>query len=77
MGTFPFGWIRGLGEDNWQLLWDSETNVLYAKGATSKKVISVGWSSSWQEAKVLADKLRNEPGLYTEAVGRGIEIEDP
>lgn len=66
MGTFPFGWIRDLGEDNWQLLWDSETKVLYAKGAVSKKVINIGQSQSWQETKVFADGLRDTPEAFLE-----------
>lgn len=64
MGTFPFGWIRGVGEDNWQILWDTQTKVLYAKGTLSRRVIDIGRSYSWQEAKALADRVRNEPEVY-------------
>ncbi|HEX3035470.1 MAG TPA: hypothetical protein VHT73_10105 [Thermodesulfobacteriota bacterium] len=63
MGTFPFGWIHNLDEDNWQILWNSETNALYAKGAISQRVIPIGRSSSWEEAKAFADRLRGEPNL--------------
>ena len=64
MGTFPFGWVRGIEKDNWQILWDSETKTIYAKGALSKKIIHLGQSSSWEEAKTLADRVGSEPGLY-------------
>jgi len=64
MGAFPFGWVRGIEEDNWQILWDPQTKILYAKGALSKRVIDVGRSYSWQEAKALADRVRNEPEIY-------------
>ena len=64
MGTFPFGWIHNLGEDNWQIFWNSETNALYAKGAITRKVVNIGQSSSWEEAKAFADRLRSEPEAY-------------
>ncbi len=64
MATFPFGWVRGIEKDNWQILWDSQTKTIYAKGAISKKVIDIGQSSSWEEAKTLADRVQNEPMLY-------------
>jgi hypothetical protein len=71
MGTFPFGWIRGVGEDNWQILWDTQTKVLYAKGTLSRRVIDIGRSSSWQEAKALADRVRNEPEVYLDSARSG------
>ncbi|MBI2487792.1 MAG: hypothetical protein HYW01_12790 [Deltaproteobacteria bacterium] len=64
MGTFPFGWVRGIEKENWQILWDSQTKSIYAKGAISKKVIDIGQSSSWEEAKTLADMVQNEPEVY-------------
>jgi uncharacterized circularly permuted ATP-grasp superfamily protein len=64
MGTFPFGWIRERDKENWQLLWNSETMVLHAKGATSKRVINIGQCPSWQEAKALAERVQNEPEFY-------------
>ena len=64
IGTFPFGWIRGYEDDNWQLIWSSETKILYAKGAITKKVISIGQPSTWQEAKALATRVQNEPQVY-------------
>jgi hypothetical protein len=64
MATFPFGWLRGIEDDNWQILWDSQTRILYVKGALSKRVIDLGQPSTWQEAKSLADRVRSEPELY-------------
>jgi len=61
MGTFPFGWVRGIEKDNWQILWDSQTKSIYAKGAISKKLVDIGQPSSWEEAKTLADMVQNEP----------------
>lgn len=61
MGTFPFGWIHEIYKENWQLLWNSETKILHAKGATSKRVVDIGQSQSWQEAKALAHRVQNEP----------------
>ena len=60
---FPFGWIRGVGNDNWQLLWNPATRAFFAKGAISKKVIDFGESSTWIDAKALADRLLKEPNL--------------
>ena len=64
MVTFPFGWIRERDKENWQLLWDSEKKILHAKGAISRRVVNIGQSLSWQEAKALADRVRNEPEVY-------------
>jgi FtsZ-interacting cell division protein YlmF len=64
MGTFPFGWVRGIEKDNWQILWDSQTKSIYAKGAISKKLVDIGQPSSWEEAKTLADMVQNEPEVY-------------
>jgi hypothetical protein len=69
MGTFPFGWIRKLDNDNWQLLWNSETRILYAKSAITKKVVSIGQPSTWQEAQALATRVQNEPQFYLSLVG--------
>jgi hypothetical protein len=64
MGTFPFGWIHDLDKDNWQIFWNSETNALYVRGAISRREIAIGQSSSWEEAKAFADRLRSEPETY-------------
>ena len=64
MGIFPFGWIRERDKENWQLLWNSETKILHAKGVISKRVVNIGHPLSWQEAKTLAERIQNEPGFY-------------
>jgi hypothetical protein len=64
MGTFPFGWVREFEDENWQIIWNSETRILYAKGAITKKVVNVGQPLTWQEAKDLAIKVQNEPEVH-------------
>lgn len=64
--TFPFGWIRGMDDENWQLLWNPETGIFFAKGAISKREISLGESSNWVDAKALADKVQNEAQIYSQ-----------
>ncbi len=64
VGTFPFGWVRGVRSDNWQLIWDPKTNTLTAKGASTKEVLELGQSSSWKDAKALADEIINDPAPY-------------
>ena len=61
---FPFGWIRGVKDDNWQLLWNPVTRGFFAKGAISKRIVNLGESSSWIDAKAFADKIINEPSIY-------------
>jgi hypothetical protein len=39
-------------------------NILYAKGAVSKRIINIDQSQSWQGAKTLAVRVQNEPGVY-------------
>ena len=64
--TFPFGWIRGMDDENWQLLWNPKTGIFFAKGALSKRVINLGESSNWVDAKALADKVQNEAHIYSQ-----------
>ena len=65
---FPFGWIRGVESDNWQLLWNPVSGVFFAKGAISRKVIDLGESSTWIDAKAFADRILNEPKVYNEFI---------
>jgi len=69
--TFPFGWIRGIDDENWQLLWNPATCIFFAKGAISKRVINLGESSNWVEAKALADKVQNEPKIFRQLLING------
>ena len=64
VGTFPFGWVRGVRGDNWQLIWDPKTNILIASGANTKETIELGEYSSWEEAKAFADKVIEDPSSY-------------
>ena len=64
VGTFPFGWVRGVRGDNWQLIWDPKTKNLIAKGATTKETVKLGESSDWEKAKALADSVISDPTPY-------------
>lgn len=64
--TFPFGWIRSVDDENWQLLWNPQTRVFFAKGALSKRVINLGESSSWVDAKGFADKVQDEAQIFSQ-----------
>ncbi len=64
VGTFPFGWVRGEGSDNWQIIWDPKTKTVFAEGAISKRVLRLGESSTWEDAKRFADTVMSEPGGY-------------
>ncbi len=64
VGTFPFGWVRREGSDNWQIIWDPKTKTVFAEGAMSKRVLRLGESSTWEDAKRLADAVISEPGGY-------------
>ena len=70
-GTFPFGWVRDFHKDNWQIIWDSKTKILYAKAAVSKETVRLGESSCWEEAKVFADTVINDPAPYLLLGGAG------
>ena len=64
VGTFPFGWVRGFMDDNWQIIWDPKSNVIVAQGAVSKKVIELGKSSQWIDAKKYADNVMRDPQSF-------------
>ena len=69
VGTFPFGWVRDVRNDNWQLIWDPKTKVLIARGASSKETIKLGESPDWEEAKAFADTVISDPSGYFEPDG--------
>ena len=64
VGTFPFGWVRGFKDDNWQIIWDPKSNLIVAQGASSKKVIELGTSSKWMDAKKYADSVMSDPDSF-------------
>ena len=64
VGTFPFGWVRGIKGENWQIIWDPKTEAITARGAVSKRIIQLGESSKWMDAKDCADKVISNPELF-------------
>jgi len=64
VGTFPFGWVRGEGGDNWQIIWDLKTKTIFAEGAVSRKVLPLGESPTWEDAKRFADSVIGDPANY-------------
>ena len=66
VGTFPFGWVRGFKDDNWQIIWDPKSELIIAQGATSKKIVELGKSSKWMDAKVYADNVMSDPESFFE-----------
>jgi len=64
VGTFPFGWVRGFRDDNWQIIWDPKSNLIVAQGALSKKVIELGKSHKWMDAKKYADNVISDPESF-------------
>jgi len=66
--VFPFGWIRGVNDENWQILWNPLTGVIYVKGAISKKIVKLGKSSTWSGAKAFAQMAQNDPEVYEKSI---------
>lgn len=64
LSTFPYGWVKNIDSENWQLLWDSINNKFYAKGARSKKVIELAEITDWFESKKFADQVLSNPSKY-------------
>ena len=64
VGSFPFGWVRGVRGENWQLIWEPKTNILIAKAAKSKETIELGEMVDWQKAKAFADQVIENPSSY-------------
>lgn len=60
-GTFPFGWIRGFRQDNWQIFWDPESSEMFLKGALSGEYIKFDKATSWQDARKKSEKLLDSP----------------
>jgi len=64
LSTFPFGWVKNIDSENWQLLWDSINKNFFAKGAVSKKIIKLSDTDDWFESKKFADKVLSNPAKY-------------
>ena len=64
LSTFPFGWVKNIDSENWQLLLDSINKSFYAKGAVTKKVIKLSDTGDWFESKKFAEKVLSNPSKY-------------
>lgn len=64
-GFFPFGWLRGFRDDNWQIFWNKKTGDLFLKATIENTLIKVGEASDWMEAKKKADFLMENPDSVT------------
>lgn len=60
---FPFGWIRGVTDENWQILWNPSTKGLYLKGIRSGRIVVYCSADSWRSAKLKSDVLLSDPEL--------------
>lgn len=68
VGSFPFGWVRNLKEDNWQIIWDSKSKALLLKASKSEKIVKYCKCETWQEAKSLADDIRSDHSLVEDII---------
>ena len=68
VGSFPFGWVRNYKEDNWQLIWDSKSKVLFIKSATTDRIVEYCKCESWEDAKSISDEIRSNPELIENIV---------
>ena len=68
VGSFPFGWVRNLKDDNWQIIWDSKTKILLLKSSKSEKIIEYCKCETWQEAKSYADDIRSNHSLIENTI---------
>lgn len=66
VGMFPFGWIRNIRNDNWQIIWDPKSNTVFLRGAKSKDLLEFCNCSSWQEAKIISGDIRSKPSIIEE-----------
>lgn len=64
VGTFPFGWVRGVRGDNWQLIWDPNSTILIAKSVNSQQRVQLAKLQDWQDAKAFADKVMEDPSEF-------------
>ena len=63
-GTFPFGWIREVRGDNWQIIWSPSSGNIYLKAVTSNDIVEFDYAESWEDAKSKCDKLISSPDTY-------------
>ena len=60
-GTFPFGWLRGVKNDNWQIIWDPKAQALFLKASKTKDYFKIMDCNSWDDAKILSDDFIANP----------------
>lgn len=61
MSVFPFGWVEDRDEENWQILWASESGRVFLKAAVSGRTVEAGSAPLWTDAKRLADDVKQDP----------------
>ena len=64
-GFFPFGWVRGFRDDNWQIFWNKRTGDLFLKSTAGDDLLPVGNCADWMEAKKKADSVMKDPASVT------------
>lgn len=70
MGLFPFGWVRNHRKDNWQIVWDSGSGVVFVKSAISKEKYDTAGFTDWIDAKQFADKLLSDPAVFNKIISK-------
>ena len=64
VSSFPFGWIRNIDSENWQLLWNSIDKDFFIKSSRTKRILKLASFETWVEAKEFADKVKSSPTDY-------------
>ena len=68
VASFPFGWVRNLKEENWQIIWDSKSNDLVLKSSITANIVKYCSCNDWREAKTHADELRSNHQLLNDLI---------
>ena len=67
-GFFPFGWVRGIRGDNWQILWNRKTGDIFLKATAKNSLVRVADAPDWVRAKEKADSIVENPDSVAETV---------
>ena len=65
-GFFPFGWVRGIRGDNWQILWNRKTGDVFLKATAKNSLVRVANAPDWVRAKEKADSIMENPDSVAE-----------
>ena len=65
-GFFPFGWVRGVRGDNWQILWNRKTGDVFLKATAKNSLVRVADAPDWVRAKEKADSIMENPDSVAE-----------